>query len=531
MVRGLSTGQWDKETVMPYLGPSLDQPVPLSNLLQAGLERSPNEAALLSRKGEATWSELHAVANGLAENYLALGLKPGDRFASLMPNRIALIAHYLACFKAGLVLTPLNYRYTAPEIDHALDVSGARVMLAHAERAADLAATKAGKLPLGIITFGPKGTSGLSFDSLAVAGSGGGFPNMEPDVPAAIFFTSGSTGPAKGVTHTVGTLGWMFASAVKSFGLGPDDVALPGSSCSHIAGFTLSLSALSAGARVAVARAFDHDELGPLFRQVRPTVFSMLPTALMHLLQEHDMTADELASLRLCRSAGDKVPSELQSEYAELTGHPISEGYGMTEIGFGALHPPAVADRLGSVGLPSPGFAFSIRDERGEEIPTGGQGRLWVKTPTRTAGYWNDAKASAEVIRDEWLDTGDVMKADGDGYLWFCGRQKQIIVHDGSNIAPQEVEEALLGHPAVESAGVIGIHTLAHGENVRAYVTLKPGVTRPKALDLIQFAKARVGYKAPEEIVFLEAMPLNATGKVDRVALKALAARDHAQVQ
>ena len=302
---------------MPYLGPSLDQPVPLSNLLQAGLERSPNEAALLSRKGEATWSELHAVANGLAENYLALGLKPGDRFASLMPNRIALIAHYLACFKAGLVLTPLNYRYTAPEIDHALDVSGARVMLAHAERAADLAATKAGKLPLGIITFGPKGTSGLSFESLAVAGSGGGFPNMQPDVPAAIFFTSGSTGPAKGVTHTVGTLGWMFASAVKSFGLGPDDVALPGSSCSHIAGFTLSLSALSAGARVAVARAFDHDELGPLFRQVRPTVFSMLPTALMHLLQEHDMTADELASLRLCRSAGDKVPSELQSEYAE----------------------------------------------------------------------------------------------------------------------------------------------------------------------------------------------------------------------
>jgi long-chain acyl-CoA synthetase len=529
MVRGLSTvtGQWNKETDMPHLGPALDQPVPLSNLLQAGLERSPDEAALLSRKGEATWSELEAVSNGLAAN-LAIGLKPGDRFASLMPNRIALIAHYLACFKAGLVLTPLNYRYTAPEIDHALDVSGARVMLAHAERAADLAATKAGKLPLGIISFGPKGTSGLSFESLAATGSGTELPNVPPDAPAAIFFTSGSTGPAKGVTHTVGSLGWMFASAVKSFGLGPDDVALPGSSCSHIAGFTLSLSALSAGAQVAVAMAFDHDELGPLFRQVRPTVFSMLPTALMHLLQEHDMTADELASLRLCRSAGDKVPSELQSEYTALTGHPISEGYGMTEIGFGALHPPAVADRLGSIGLPSPGFAFSIRGERGEEMPSGGQGRLWVKTPSRTAGYWNDAKASAEVIRDEWLDTGDVMKADGDGYLWFCGRQKQIIVHDGSNIAPQEVEDALLAHPAVESAGVIGIHTLAHGENVRAYVALKPGVTRPKALDLIQFAKARVGYKAPEEIVFLDTMPFNATGKVDRVALKALAAGDHA---
>ncbi|HVQ10505.1 MAG TPA: class I adenylate-forming enzyme family protein, partial [Methyloceanibacter sp.] len=147
---------------MPHSGPALDRPIPLSELLQVGLERSPDEAALLSRKGDATWSELDAVAKGLAANYLALDLKPGDRFASLMPNRIALIAHYLACFKAGLVLTPLNYRYTPPEIDHALAVSGASVILAHAESAADLAATNAGKLPLGIIAFGPEGTSGLS---------------------------------------------------------------------------------------------------------------------------------------------------------------------------------------------------------------------------------------------------------------------------------------------------------------------------------------------------------------------------------
>ena len=248
---------------MPHSGPALDRPIPLSELLQAGLERSPDEAALLSRKGDATWSELDAVAKGLAANYLALGLKPGDRFASLMPNRIALIAHYLACFKAGLVLTPLNYRYTPPEIDHALAVSGASVILAHAERAADLAATNAGKLPLGIIAFGPEGTSGLSFESLAAARSGGELPhNMSPDAPAAIFFTSGSTGPAKGVTHTVGSLGWMFASAIKSFKLCPDDVALPASSCSHIGGFTFALSALSAGASVAVARAFDHTSLG-----------------------------------------------------------------------------------------------------------------------------------------------------------------------------------------------------------------------------------------------------------------------------
>jgi acyl-CoA synthetase (AMP-forming)/AMP-acid ligase II len=145
------------------------------------------------------------------------------------------------------------------------------------------------------------------------------------------------------------------------------------------------------------------------------------------------------------------------------------------------------------------------------------------------SGYWNDSEATAEVERDGWFDTGDVMKVDEDGYLWFCGRQKQIIVHDGSNIAPQEVEDALLQHPSVESAGAVGINDIVHGENVRAYVTLKPEAPKPSAADLIQFARARVGYKAPEEIVFLDMMPLNATGKVDRAKLKDLAAGNHAR--
>ena len=115
------------------------------------------------------------------------------------------------------------------------------------------------------------------------------------------------------------------------------------------------------------------------------------------------------------------------------------------------------------------------------------------------------------------------MRVDADGYLWFCGRRKQIIVHDGSNICPQEVEEVLVQHPAVEIAGVVGVHDLVHGENVRAFVTFKDGVPRPASHELIAFARARVGYKAPEDVVVLEEMPINPTGKVDRVALKKMA--------
>jgi long-chain acyl-CoA synthetase len=133
-----------------------------------------------------------------------------------------------------------------------------------------------------------------------------------------------------------------------------------------------------------------------------------------------------------------------------------------------------------------------------------------------TLGYWRRPDATTEIIKDGWLDTGDVMQVDDDGYLWFAGRKKQIIVHDGSNICPQEVEEALLEHSAVASAGVIGIHDLVHGENLRAYITLKDGTMRPISQELIRFARTRVGYKAPEDIVLLDHMPLNASGKVDR---------------
>ena len=138
-------------------------------------------------------------------------------------------------------------------------------------------------------------------------------------------------------------------------------------------------------------------------------------------------------------------------------------------------------------------------------------------------GYWNRPDATAEAIVDGWLDTGDLVSADEQEYLWFRGRKKQIIIHDGSNICPQEVEESLLEHPAVASAGVVGIHDLVHGENVRAYITLRPDVARPTTQALIEFSRARVGYKAPDEIVLLAEMPMNAVGKVDRVALKQLA--------
>lgn len=514
---------------MPLAGEPLNEPVDVPNLLRPGIESKPDEVALVCAKTKLTYRNLDALASRLAGNLLAMGLEPGDRVASLMPNRTALVLHYLACQKAGLVVTPLNYRYMAPEIDHALEVSQAALLLTHAERLADLEQSElVGGLRHGVITYGAENGGEKSFEALLEQGDTGvDLPSRSPDDPSAIFFTSGSTGAPKGVTHTYRSLGYMFASIGGILELTSDDVMLPGQSISHIAGFVLSHGALAAGGRVLIARTFDGHELLPLMREYRPTVLNMLPSALHRLVREHDARPEDFSSLRVCRSAGDKVVAELEHAFTSMTGLTIDEGWGMTEIGLAAMSPPSGLIKEGSVGRPAPGFVMSVRTDDGDEVPAGGEGRLWIKSPTTMAGYWNNSEATFATIRDGWLDTGDVMRVDENGYLWFRGRKKQIIIHDGSNICPQDVEEALLEHAAVEAAGVIGVHDLLHGENVRAYVVLSEEVDTPTIQDLIDHARERIGYKAPEEIVFLEGMPMNATGKVDRVSLKKMAAELH----
>lgn len=515
-------------------GADLPNPAPpLSGLFAPGLEAAPGEVAAVSADRSLTWSELDRESSALAEGYLGLGLERGDRLASLLPNRIALIVHYLACFKAGLVATPLNYRYTHREIDHALSVSGAAAIVAHVERSDDLG--KSERVPglrVGVVPFGAGEDSGLagwatdlpSLESMAERPpSGTPLPETDPTEPAVIFFTSGSTGPAKGVTHSRETTRWMIASAAAAFDLTAADVFLPGSSMSHVGSFLWALSTISVGGSVVVARTFDSHEILPLLREHQPTVMAMIPAALSALIHDHDLQPADFSSLRICRSGSDSVSTELLTEFAAAAGFPIDEGYGMTEVGLATLNPPAGIIKQGSIGPPIAGFQIEIRDEDGNPVGPEEVGRVWIETRSRMIGYWEAPDATTEVVVDGWMDSGDLARADEDGYLWFFGRKKQVIVHDGSNISPQEVEGSLLDHPAVSLAGAVGVHDEVHGENVRAYVTLHPDAERTSSADLIAFSRDRIGYKAPEEVIVLDEMPLNPTGKIDRVGLKKMA--------
>jgi acyl-CoA synthetase (AMP-forming)/AMP-acid ligase II len=514
---------------MPIYGPELDNPIKIPDVLRVGLDTKPDEDAIISLDTRLTWRELDDSSSRLAAGYLSHGLNPGDRIASLMPNRVALLVHYLACFKAGLVIVPLNYRYMSPEIDHAIEVSEASALMTHAERNDDLSSCKmVDKLRFGTISYDALDKGQPSVENLVKTEiKGVQFTTPDPQSPAAIFFTSGSTGPAKGVTHSYESFRWMFGSCAEGFEMNGDDTILPGSSISHIGGFIFSFMALSKGARVLVARRFDPDEIIPLLRENRPTVLTMIPAALFRVIRDHGATREDFTSIRLCRSGADIVPIELEREFRDLTGHPLDEGYGSSEMGLATLNPPSGVIKMGSIGLPLPGFVFSIRDEEGNELRAGEDGNAWIKTKSLMVGYWENPEATNEVITDGWFNVGDVLRADEDGYLKFRSRKKQIIVHDGSNICPQEVEEALLEHEAVELAGVVGIHDVMHGENVRAFITVKEGARQPKVMELIKFARERVGYKAPEDIVILQEMPLNPTGKIDRLKLKRIAEEEH----
>ncbi len=512
---------------MPLHGPTLGSCGDLVEMVGAHA-RGDTDWAVVSSNGSMTWAELDAGADRWAGALGSLGLQPGDRIASLMPNRLQLIVHYLACIRSGFVSVPLNYRYVAAQIDHALGVSGASLLLAHSERADELQSSQnRPDLARGTVWFGDDTPQGQPSYAELMDDT---FPAPQrrsgSSEPAFIFFTSGSTGPAKGVTHTLGTMSWMVAGAAAAFEMTAEDIFLPASSMSHLGAFLWTMSSLSVGARVVVANTFDAGEVLSLLRKHRPTLLAMIPAALGALIRDHEVSKDDFSSLRLCRSGADHVPGELEQEFIELTGFPIDEGYGMTEVGLATLNPPSGVIKQGSIGKVIPGCTISIRDDSGGEIEDDTVGRIWIRTASATVGYWGDSAATSELFTDGWLNSGDLARVDPEGYLWFFGRAKQIIVHDGSNISPQEVEDSLAEHPAVSVVGVVGIHDALHGENVRAYVSLVEGMPRPSCQELIDFSRQRVGYRAPEEVIILDSLPLNPTGKIDRTRLKRMA-EDH----
>ncbi len=439
-----------------------------------------------------TYAQFAAKAEALAQSWLLAGLQPGDRIALHWRNGIELATCYYACFAAGLVAVPVNNRLTPEEIAYVLEHSGARAYLAQPE--------------LRVATSIPWEFE-LSADG-GVPMTGPDLPVTNPDDPALLLYTSGTTARPKGVIHTQRTLAGN-AFYMEAWGLTPEDHTLLFTSMAHASGaIMLLISSLWMGATVTIVPMFDASTVLDTWARSGATFYMGLPTLIRALVAEQRACPRSIASGRLAIGGGDTLPVPLQEEYAALFGHPLVEGFGMTEgLPMLANHPKA--NRPGSMGRPLGDVEICVVE-----------GEMWVRGGGIAAGYWHDTP-----FEDGWLKTGDLVEVDADGFVWFRGRKKEIIVRGGSNISPQEVEETLYRHPAVAEAGVIGEPDAYWGEVVLAYVALREGHAA-SAEELVVFSRQHLAeYKCPERVLFLAGLPKGITGKVQRRALKELRAQ------
>ena len=443
--------------------------------------------------------ELHDRAARLAGWLRDEGLEPGDRVVVLMANCPEVPIAYNAIWRAGGVVTPAIFLLPPAELEHIVSDSGASLVLATPELAGNV----------------PDGVRIVTTDELGEADPAEIVPRA-PEDPAALLYTGGTTGRSKGVLLSHENL-WFAGKSGHDAGHLPEItrglLALP---LSHAYGLLVTVVGLHAEERgqTALMRWFDPALWLELAQEHRTQITAVVPSMLQLLLAQQ-LEDYDLSELRYVVSGGAPLPTEVAEELLRrLSQVEIREGYGLTESSAIVTSTPPGGSRLGSVGQAAPGV--EIRIDGDDEV-----GEICVRSSGVMLGYWGQPEATAEAIEDGWLRTGDLGYLDEDGYLYVVDRKKDLIIRGGFNVFPRDVEEAMLEHPAVAAAGVVGRPDAAHGEEVVAFVELAPGA-EATADDLVAYGKKRIGgYKYPREVHLVGSLPLTHVGKVDRKALRA----------
>ena len=486
----------------------------MGTILRQSAARNPHKPAVICGSETVTYEALDRSTDALAGWLLRQGLEPGDRVAIHWPNSVETVNLYFACFKTGLIAVPVNNRLKAPEIAYILGHSQAKLCFSEPELAPLCEEVRAECPDLQRLY--------TELPPLETMESGSAvLPGVAPDRIAAILYTSGTTARPKGVMHTHVSLTGATV-LMSSLGIDETHTLLAATQMVHIAALScVLLPGISCGATVVLLPAFDGARALDLIERWRCTSILILPAMLRFMVEEQDRSPRDVRSVRLCLAGGDTVPVTLQQRFRELFGAPVRELFGMTEtVPVTCIREDA--PRSGSMGPAMDAVDTRVADLSGKVLGDGEVGELQVQSPANCVGYWDDPQATAAAFDDGWLRTGDLVRRDADGFYWFEGRVKQIIIRGGSNISPQEVEEALYHHPAVLEAGVIGMPDAVHGEKVMAFVALRDGFTAGEQ-ELRDLVRSRIAdYKTPERILFLSALPKGLTGKVQRRALKDL---------
>ncbi|HZW79378.1 MAG TPA: AMP-binding protein, partial [Candidatus Deferrimicrobiaceae bacterium] len=405
----------------------------IGNILTTSAQKDPGKPAIVCDKKSISYGELDRSTTSLARWLLRQDLKTGDRIAIYWPNSIEIVKLFFAAFKAGMIAVPINVRMKTPEVAYILEHSKAAVCFAHPDLLSVAEEARSASWQFNQIQ--------TTLEAV-YEGDSGPLPVMNDEDPAFLLYTSGTTARPKGVTHTHRTL----SECVKlTHAMVPDgdwQSALVMTQMAFVSAMCLILlPAVAKGGTVVSVTAFDAPLVLDLIERFQVTYAFALPSMVQAMIEEQARKPRQVRSLRSFLAAGDRVPVSTQQRFQSLFGISVREGFGMTEM-CPSMANPADAIRSGSLGKPLPGVKARVVDAEGEDAFDGQIGELILRSPAKFAGYWDDPAATREAVRDGWLHTGDLVRRDADGYLWFEGRKKEIIIRDGVNISPQEVEEA-----------------------------------------------------------------------------------------
>jgi fatty-acyl-CoA synthase len=488
-------------------------------------DRKPGAVALVDGDTgrELTYRDLERSMNELATALYELGLRRGDRVAFLMENSPEFVETLFGTVNLGAVAVPMNFRLGAEELAYLLADSGAAVLVV-SERFRDLAAAAlahGGHRVRRVVVDGSGDPVGevptTALPELRGRPGRAPDPFTGPDDVCVIMYTSGTTGRPKGAMLTHGNMQWNAINlATVGTGLSGTTVTLAVAPMFHIGALGLSvLPILYAGGTVVTVRAFDPARTLRLLAERRVTTQFMVPAMWSALTQVPDFDAHDVSTVQYVLCGGAPCPMPV-IEFYQRRGWRFLEGFGMTEAAPNTLllDQDFVVSHAGSVGRPFMHVDVRIVDGEDHDVPTGEVGELVLRGPNIFAGYWGLPVETAEAMRGGWFHTGDLGRADGDGFVTLVDRKKDMIITGGENVYPIEVEQVLFRHPGVADVAVVGVPDDRWGETVVA-VVVAAGGERVGPDELIGFTRDRIAhFKCPRRVEFLDELPRTATGKI-----------------